>query len=237
MEDIVNMIYNESCISKDNCNMGGLQRIPTGSVDFVLTDPPYNIARDNNFTTMGRAGIDFGEWDKDADILSYIDELNRVTSKNGGVIIFNAWKNLGMIADRLEHNGFVVKDCLRWIKTNPMPRNRDRRYITDYEMAVWAVKKGSKWVFNRQSDTYQRPEFKHSIVTGKNRIHPTQKPVALLEELIKIHTNEGNLILDPFMGSGSTAEACIITNRKYVGFERDEAYYQASMKRLSAYRQ
>ena len=120
-----------------------MKNIPDRSVDLVLTDPPYNIARDNNFTTMGRAGIDFGEWDKGADLFSYIKEASRVLTKDGSFVVFNDWKNLGDIARFAESLDFETKDMLRLKKTNPMPRNRDRRYVTDYECAVWFTKKES----------------------------------------------------------------------------------------------
>lgn len=206
-----------------------LKDIKTSSVDLVLTDPPYNIARDNNFNTMGRAGIDFGEWDKDADILSYIVEASRVLTKNGSLICFNDWKNLGDISKFAEANGFDTKDMIRLEKSNPMPRNRDRRYITDYECAIWFTKKGAKWVFNRQDDKYQRPKFVHSIDKG---LHPTQKSLKLMEELVKIHSNEGQVILDPFMGSGTTGLACKNLNRKFIGIEKDEAYFKIAENRI-----
>lgn len=99
-----------------------MKEIPDGSINLVLTDPPYNIARENNFTTMGRAGIDFGEWDKNADILSYIEEVSRVLHKNGSFVVFNDWKNLGDIVKQAEYFGFDTKDMLRLEKSNPMPR-------------------------------------------------------------------------------------------------------------------
>lgn len=206
-----------------------MKNIPDGSVDMVLTDPPYNIARDNNFHTMGRAGIDFGEWDKDADILSYIKEVERILKKGGSFVVFNDWKNLGDIAKESELVGLDTKDLLRLEKTNPMPRNRDRRYITDFEMAVWFVKPNAKWTFNRQDEKYQRPKFVHSIDKG---FHPTQKSLGLTEELVKIHSNEGDVILDCFMGSGTTGVAAKNLNRNFIGIELDETYFNIAKERI-----
>ena len=206
-----------------------LKTIPDGGVDLVLTDPPYNIARDNNFHTMGRAGIDFGEWDKGADLFSYMVEVRRVLNKNGSFIVFNAWKNLGDIARYAENLGLVTKDMIRLEKSNPMPRNRDRRYITDYECAIWFTMPNAKWVFNRQDDKYQRPKFVHSIDKG---LHPTQKSLALMTDLVKIHSNKGDVILDPFMGSGSTGVAAKQLDRNFIGIELDETYFNIAKNRI-----
>ena len=206
-----------------------MKKMPDGSVDLVLTDPPYNIARDNNFHTMGRAGIDFGEWDKEADILSYIKEVYRVTRSGGSFIVFNAWKNLGDISREAERCGFETKDMLRLEKTNPMPRNRDRRYITDFECAIWFTKPKAKWIFNRQDQKYQRPKFVKSIDKG---FHPTQKSLSLMEDLIKIHSNANDMVLDPFMGSGTTGVACKNLNRNFIGIELDKEYYEIAKKRI-----
>jgi site-specific DNA-methyltransferase (adenine-specific) len=207
-----------------------IKNIPDGGVDMVLTDPPYNIARDNNFNTIGRAGIDFGEWDKDADILSYIKEVARVLKNGGSFIVFNDWKNLGNITKEAECVGLETKDMLRLEKSNPMPRNRDRRYITDFELAVWYVKPKAKWTFNRQDDKYQRPKFVHSIDKG---LHPTQKSLGLMEELVKIHSNPGDKVLDPFMGSGTTGVACKNLGRHFIGIELDETYFGTATKRIN----
>ncbi len=221
-------LYNDDCIKK-------IATMPRNKVDAIITDPPYNISRDNNFKTMNRAGIDFGEWDKDFDLVSWIKYCEPVLRKGGNIVIFNSWKNMSYIVDELEKNNFEVKDLIRWEKTNPMPRNRDRRFITDYEVAVWAIKKGGKWTFNRLSETYERPEIVCGVTSKKEKIdggHPTQKPVEVMEWLIKRLSNENDIILDPFMGSGSTGVACKNTNRKFIGIELNKDYYNIAMKRL-----
>jgi len=199
-------------------------------VDAVITDPPYNIAKDNNFKSMGRTGIDFGEWDKGFDLFSYINRVYKLLDKNGSFIVFNDWKNLGDITKYSENLGFVCKDMIRLEKTNPMPRNRDRRYITDFECAVWFTMPKAKWVFNRQSDTYERPKFVGSVEKG---FHPTQKNTGLMEWLTKIHSNENQTVLDPFMGSGTTGVACKNLNRNFIGIELDEKYFKIAEERIN----
>lgn len=206
-----------------------MKDIEDKSIDLVLTDPPYNIARKNNFKTMGRAGIDFGEWDKGFDLFSYIDEVVRVLNKNGSFVVFNDWKNLGDIARYGESKGLIVKDMIRLEKSNPMPRNRDRRYITDFECAIWFTMPKSKWTFNRQNDKYERPKFVGSIDSG---LHPTQKNLKLMEWLLKIHSNEGDMILDCFAGSGTTGIACQNLNRNCIMMEKEEKYCEIIWKRL-----
>ena len=202
-------------------------------VDLILTDPPYNIAKKNNFESMGRKGIDFGEWDKGFDQFEWLKRIPKILSKNGSVVIFNDWKNVGEIAKYCEKLGLVIKDMLRWEKTNPMPRNRDRRYITDFEVAIWLTNKNAKWTFNRQDEKYQRPKFINSLVSGREKTeHTTQKPIKLMQDLIVIHSNEDDLVLDCFLGSGTTGVACKNTNRKFIGVELDKEYFEMAKKRV-----
>ena len=203
-------------------------------LDHIITDPPYNIARKNNFETMGRSSIDFGEWDKDFDQLSWIKYAYKLIKKGGSLIIFNDWKNIGEIAKYAEMVGFEIKDPIRWVKDNPIPRNRDRRYITDYEMAVWLVKPGAKWTFNRLNETYDRPEYKYPVVAGHEKTgHPTQKSLELMKEILIRHTNEGELIGDFFMGSGTTGKACIVTDRDFIGSEINKEFFNIAEKTLN----
>lgn len=202
-------------------------------VDAIITDPPYNISRKNNFQTIGRQGINFGDWDKNFDQKKWLKNIDKILKPGGSIIIFNDWRNLGIIAEQLEAQGFIVKDVLRWIKPNPMPRNITRRYVTDYEFAIWATKKDGKWTFNKNNDKiYLKPEFIHSVVLGKKRLHPTEKSIPLIEEIIKIHTNEGDIIFDPFSGSGSISFAANKLNRFYIATEISKIYYQKSIKRI-----
>lgn len=204
-------------------------------VDHIITDPPYNISQKNNFNTLGnRKGLDFGNWDWEFDLTSWISNYNKILKKGGSIIIFCSFHYISHIVDKLKDEGFEIKDCIRWIKRNPMPRNRDRRYVSDYELAVWAVKPGSPWTFNRDdSKPYLRPLFETGIVSGKERTeHPTQKSLKLMEEIIKIHTNKGDLILDPFVGSGTTAVASKNLKRRYLAIEKEKIYYNLCKKRL-----
>lgn len=218
-----------------------LKKLPEDSVNHLISDPPYNISKANNFHTMeGRAGIDFGEWDKGFDLTGWIEDAVRAVKQGGNIIIFNAWRNLPLISDELEKHGCEVKNVCRWVKNNPMPRNRDRLYITDYEYFIWAVKKPKgkeKWIFNRNEDEpYVRPEYKTGLTPKSERHgHPTAKPVELLSQIIKRHTAEGDIILDPFMGAGSTGVASLMNGRMFVGMELDEDFFKICNERLEEY--
>lgn len=221
-------------IYHDNCqNLIKLMIKQKKEVDLILTDPPYNISKDNNFKTLGRNGIDFGEWDKNFNQISWLKNINKIVSKNGSIIIFNDWKNMGEIAKQLEKEGFIIKDLIRWIKPAPMPRNTSRRYVTDYEFALWATKDKGKWIFNKGEETsYLRPMFQFSS-PGINRIHPTEKPRKLIEEIIKIHSNQGDIIFDPFSGSGAISLATNNLDRYYLASEINKNYFNKSIKRIN----
>lgn len=204
-------------------------------VDAIITDPPYNISRDNNFKTMKRNGINFGEWDKGFNITSWIYDASLLLKKGGNIVIFCDWKSITPIVEELESQNFDVKDLIRWKKTNPMPRNRDRRFITDYEVAILAVKNGDKWIFNRLNDAYEIPEIVGGITPKSEKFnggHPTQKPIYVMEWLLKRLTNENDVVLDCFMGSGSTGVAALNTNRKFIGIEKDDNYFEIARNRI-----
>lgn len=220
-----------------DCNAAMKALVKQGvKVDAIITDPPYNISKANNFSTMKtakRQGVDFGEWDKGFDLISWLDIADKLLKDGGNIVIFNSFLNIGNIAKALESRGYAIKDLIRWIKPNPMPRNMSCRFVSDYELAIWCVKGKKKWTFNNTSGSYLRPEIRCPSPNGKERLgHPTQKPVCLMETLVKILTNPEDVVLDPFMGSGSTGVACIRQNRHFIGIELDEKYYNMSYKRI-----
>lgn len=213
-----------------------MKKIPDGSVDLMLTDIPFNVSRKNNFQTMkdrtGRNGIDFGEWDKEFDVSCLSGFVSKI-KKGGSIVVFHAFEQFDLVRTALK--AVELKDKLIWLKTNPMPRNRDRRYVGNIEMFSWYVKGGAKWTFNRQNHTYDGSVFSYPSESGGGfkRYHPCQKNIKLLQEIILRHSNQNDIILDPFMGSGSTCVAAVNDNRHYIGFELDEKYFQIACDRLN----
>ena len=207
-------------------------------IDTVITDPPYGVSRKNQlgFSNMGRSGMNYGEWDYNFDQKEWIRLCAPLIKPGGSIIVFNDWKNFSYIVEELDNQGFSMKDVIRWVKPNPMPRNTARRYVGDFELAIWAVKDGGKWTFNKpEGSSYLRPIYKCPSVSSTKRLHPTQKPLKLIEDILKVHTNENDIVLDLFTGSGTTAEACLKNNRIFIGSELDKDYYEKAMERLKCY--
>lgn len=212
-------------------------------VNHIITDPPYNISQANNFSTMlhPRHGVDFGLWDNGVfDLYSWIPLYTRLLTENGSIIIFCSYRFISHIVDVLEsvQCKMQVKDIIIWQKTNPMPRNIHRRYVQDMEFAIWAVKKNSKWVFNKpDSEKYLRALYKTPLVSGKERLgHPTQKSLQLMKKIIMVHTNVGETILDPFMGTGTTGDAALSLGRNFIGIEREDNFFEMAQNRLMHYK-
>jgi len=208
-----------------------LKDIP--QVDCIITDIPYNISRENNFKTMqdrkGRIGIIFGQWDYNFDVNS-LCKLQSLLKEGGSLIVFHSFEQFTQLQNIFSELEF--KDKIIWEKTNPMPRNRDRRYISNIEIGSWFIKKG-KWTFNRQSK-YHGCVFRYPSESGGGfkRYHPTQKNLELIKKLVKIHTNSGDLVLDPLSGSATTLVACKQLSRNFIGIEKDKTYFDRGSERL-----
>ena len=171
---------------------------------------------------------DYGSWDSDFTIEmldNYISEFYKKLKKGGTIIIFfDLWK-ITLLKDLLEKHKFNQIRFIEWIKTNPQPLNSNVNYLTNCrEIALVAVK-GTKPTFNSK---YDNGIYMYPLQGGKNRIHPTQKNLKLFEELILKHTNENDIVLDVFLGSGSTMVASHQLKRKCYGMELDPNYFMIS---------
>lgn len=206
--------------------------------DLIITDPPYNISQKNNMHTWidkrsgkSRKSLDFGAWDKDFDEVGWIQDLSKLVKPNGSVLIFNAWKNLGAIRQAMLEEGFESKEYIVWRKPSVMVRNMNRRYQMNSEFILWFTKKGAKWTFNNDNKMLLS---ELTFASPRNKIHPTQKPEKLISELIKIHSNENDLVLDLFMGSGVVAKCCKALNRDFYGCELDSKYYSDALNYINS---
>lgn len=229
------LFNNQSCFEL-------LASLENETIDLVLIDPPYDISRPTNFqsgeetgkdTDRFRISMDFGEWDKNFTGLEIaIRECFRVL-KNGGTMIcfYDLWK-IETLKSYLEAAGFVQIRFIEWIKTNPVPINSKINYLTNSrEVAVLGVKK-SKPTFHSE---YDNGIYQYPICQDKGRFHPTQKPLALIADLINKHSNEGEIVLDCFAGSCTTGVAAVLNNRQFIGCELDAEYYEKAVQRLKDY--
>ena len=175
--------------------------------------------------------MDFGEWDKNFSGLGIVIKEGYRILKDGGTFIcfYDLWK-ITPLKEIFEKNKYKQIRYIEWLKTNPVPINSKINYLTNSrEIAVSAIKV-SKPTFN---SSYDNGLYQYPICQDKGRFHPTQKPIAFMEELIKKHSNEGDIVLDCFAGSCTTGVAAINTNRNFIGCEIDKDYYAKSIKRLT----
>ena len=215
--------------------LGGL---PGGSVDLILTDPPYAISRDTGFQSVGRRSVrrfavsmDFGEWDHcEIDLCALAAQSHRVLRKGGTVIVFyDVWK-IERLRAALEAAGFVMLRLIVWQKTNPVPLNSKRTYLSNSREVAVAAVKGGRPTFNA---AYHNGVYRHPIPRHKGRrIHPTQKPDKLFAELLEGHSQPGDLVVDPFLGGGTTAAAAQQLGRRFAGCDINQGYIAGVLERL-----
>jgi len=177
----------------------------------------------------------YGKWDSEFTLEKldlFIKHFHRILRDGGTCIVFfDIWK-LTNLKDILEGSKFKQLRFIEWIKTNPQPINSSVNYLTNCrEIALLGIKK-SKPTFNSK---YDKGIYEYPLQGGKERFHPTQKSLPLFEDLIKKHSNEGDLVLDCFAGSATTGVAALKTNRRFIGCELDEEYYEKASERLEKY--
>lgn len=219
-----------------------LPKIQDNSIDLILIDPPYLISRDSNFKkasdttseemkTKYNISIDFGEWDKQSlDWEFLFSHFFRILKPGGTLIIFyDIWKSteLKSIADKFK---FKQPRVCSWIKTNPVPINSKINYLSNAIEYFFTFVKGGKPTFNSE---YDNGVYRFPICHGKERYsHPTQKPLNLIENLILKHSNQGDVILDIFAGTFTTAVASKNLLRNWICIERETDYVEIGKKRI-----
>lgn len=232
------VLYNADCIEV-------MKKVPDASVNLILTDPPYNLGnfmkdrntnlskmRDNYFGAAGWDNMDFNAWTESMD--SFFSAAARTMKKGGSLIVFMAIIKVETIIRLAQKHGFYYKTTGIWHKKNPMPRNMNLHFINSTEAWVYFVYKARTGTFNNNGAAIH--DFIETSVTpaGERKYgkHPTQKPVVLMQHFITVLTNQGDCILDPFMGSGTTGVAAKLEDRNFIGIELDEGYYKAAEQRI-----
>ena len=212
-------IYNENCIE-------GMQRMPADSVDLVVTDPPYGIEyrsgwrREKYGTIIGDNGLQFLD--------ETCREFERVMKPNTAVYMFCSWHRIDEFKQTFERY-FKLKNILIWVKNAHGSGDLRGSYSPKYEMVLFGSKGRSLLRGKRMEDVLQ-----YDRVSGSKSIHATQKPVKLLKAFIENSSDPGAIVLDPFLGSGSTAVAAVELGRHYIGYELSPEYFDIACKRIDA---
>ena len=231
-------LFHENCINV-------LTKMEENSVDLILTDPPYNLGnfmrnrqtnlkkmRSNYFGAAGWDDLDFIDWQKNME--TFFEKASRVLRKGGAMIIFMSIIKVESIINIAEKYGFYYKTTGIWHKRNPMPRNMDLHFVNSTEAWIYFTYKVKTSMFNNNGKVLH--DFVETSVTPANERkfgkHPTQKPISLMEYFIKVLSNEGDLILDPFMGSGTVGVASKKLKRNFIGIEISKEYFSISKNRI-----
>lgn len=238
MYKIEKLKTNKYTVVNGDC-MDYLSKIPDHSIDLILTDPPYNIAQysTGNIPLPGRSALnnDLAEWDlKPIEPAALLEDFKRIIKPDGNIFVFTSYNLIGKWHEAFDSE-FDTFQFFVWHKTNPAPKIFKNGFLNSCEMIACMWNKGHKWNFSNQKQMHNF--FESPICMRPERLsnpkHPAQKPVKLLEHLIKIASNEGDVIFDPFMGVGSTGVAALKNNRKFIGIEIDQDYFTATERRLS----
>jgi len=235
-----------------------MQMLPSGSFDCVFADPPYNLQLKGELRRPDDSlvdGVD-EDWDRFTDFAAYdeftrawLTEARRLLRKDGTLWVIGAYHNIFRIGMILQDLGFWILNDVIWRKSNPMPNFRGRRFTNAHETMIWAARgRDSRHRFNYQAmkslndDIQMRSDWLFPLCTGAERLrnqhglklHPTQKPEALLHRVLLASTSPGDIVLDPFAGTGTTAVVAKRLHRHFIGIERHPAYAEAAIGRVRA---
>ena len=248
IDNLKNKIINGDSIKE-------LKKIPDESFDLIFADPPYNLQLRNKLIRPDRSIVDAvnDNWDQfesfkkyDEFTLKWLKECRRILKKNGSIWVIGSYHNIFRLGTAIQNMGFWILNDIIWNKNNPMPNFRGTRFTNAHETLIWASKdKKSKYTFNYQSlkclndDIQMRSDWNLPICNGSERlkkngkkIHSTQKPESLLYRILLASSNKGDMVLDPFLGSGTTANVAKKLGRNYYGIEKEKIYFNAALERL-----
>ena len=239
-----------------------LKTLPENSVDLIFADPPYNLQLRNDLYRPNMTKVDAVSdgWDKFEDFKAYdefttewLSACRRVLKDTGTIWVIGSYHNIYRVGAVMQDLGFWILNDILWIKTNPMPNFRGVRFTNAHETMIWAQKKkNAKYTFNhhsmktlnddsRENGLQMRSDWEIPLATGKQRIktngskaHSTQKPEALLYRVIMASSKPGDVVLDPFFGSGTTGAVAKKLGRRWIGIERDKKYVKVAQKRIDA---
>lgn len=245
---INNTIINGDCIEE-------MKKIPSNSVNLIFADPPYNLQLGGDLYRPNQTKVDAvdDDWDKFSSFYNYdqftkdwLEQSQRILDKNGAIWVIGSYHNIFRVGKILQDLGFWILNDIVWIKSNPMPNFKGTRFNNAHETLIWASKSQlSKPVFHYKSmkiandDKQMRSDWYLPICLGAERIkvdgvkaHSTQKPEELLRRVIISTTNEGDIILDPFMGSGTTGAVAKKLGRNFIGIEKNKDYVKIAKNRI-----
>jgi modification methylase len=234
-----------------------LNSMPEKSVDLIFADPPYNLQLQNDLYRPNLSKVDAVDdgWDKFSSFEAYdtftrnwLKAAKRVLKDTGTIWVIGSYHNIYRVGSVMQNLGYWILNDVVWLKTNPMPNFRGVRFTNAHETLLWAQKEqGAKYTFNHKAmkalndDLQMRSDWVIPLATGKERLktngtktHPTQKPEALLYRVILSTTNPGDVVLDPFFGSGTTGAVAKKLGRNFIGIERETKYIKAAQKRIDA---
>jgi modification methylase len=235
-----------------------MNALPAGSVDLIFADPPYNLQLEQSLTRPDQSKVDAvdDDWDKfesfahyDAFTRAWLGAARRLLKPDGALWVIGSYHNIFRVGAALQDLQFWLLNDVIWRKTNPMPNFRGTRFTNAHETLIWASKsQKSRVTFNYEAmkagndDTQMRSDWLFPLCTGAERLkggdnaklHPTQKPEALLYRILSATTRPGDVVLDPFFGTGTTGAVARKLGRHFVGIERDETYVAGALKRLAA---
>jgi modification methylase len=232
-------------------------RLPAESIDLVFADPPYNLQLSGDLRRPNNSRVDGvdDEWDKFADFAAYdrftrgwLAAAHRLLKPDGALWVIGSYHNIFRVGAVLQDLGFWILNDVVWRKTNPMPNFRGRRFTNAHETLIWAAKSSqSRYTFNYEAmkalndELQMRSDWLIPLCGGPERLkkdgqkaHPTQKPEALLHRIVLSSSRPGDVVLDPFFGTGTTGAVARLLGRRFVGIERDAAYAELARSRIAA---